>query len=134
PPEIGLNFSRDHSRRTATYDWSLMPPPFSPIAASLYGRLTGLEVVADLADDDSILRSWALQPFATTGFRSTPGAPRDRRFESLLDAGLDARATFDHVRGHLTVTPDFAQVDLDNQVVNLTRFGLFLPEKRDFFL
>ena len=134
PSEVGLNFSRDHSRRTATYDWSLMPPPFSPIAASLYGRLTGLEVLRELADDASILRSWAIQPFAVTGFRSTPGAERERRFESLLEGGFDARATFDAVRGHLTVNTDFAQVDLDNQVVNLTRFGLFLPEKRDFFL
>jgi hypothetical protein len=134
PSEVGLNFSRDHSRRTATYDWSLMPPPFSPIAASLYGRLTGLEVLRELADDESILRSWAIQPFAVAGFRSMPGAVRDRRFDSLLEGGFDARATFDAVRGHLTVNTDFAQVDLDNQVVNLTRFGLFLPEKRDFFL
>jgi len=33
-----------------------------------------------------------------------------------------------------TVNPDFAQVEVDDQVVNMTRFDLFLPEKRDFFL
>ena len=37
PKRIGLNLSRDHSRRSATYDWALLTPPFGPIAASLYG-------------------------------------------------------------------------------------------------
>ena len=34
----------------------------------------------------------------------------------------------------LTYNTDFAQVELDEQQVNLTRFSLFFPEKRDFFL
>ena len=33
-----------------------------------------------------------------------------------------------------TVRTDFAQVEVDEQQVNLTRFNLFFPEKRDFFL
>jgi hypothetical protein len=48
--------------------------------------------------------------------------------------GLDASGVLGSGwRGQLTVNTDFAQVDVDDQVVNLTRFGLFLPEKRDFF-
>ena len=34
----------------------------------------------------------------------------------------------------MTVNTDFAQVEIDEQQVNLTRFSLFFPEKRDFFL
>ena len=34
----------------------------------------------------------------------------------------------------LTVNTDFAQVEIDEQQVNLTRFNLFFPEKREFFL
>src|SRR4029079_3518817 len=34
----------------------------------------------------------------------------------------------------VTINTDFAQVEVDEQQVNLTRFGLFYPEKRDFFL
>ncbi len=52
-----------------------------------------------------------------------------------LKYGLDAKAA---VSGALTLDltthTDFAQVDVDDQVVNLTRFPLFLPEKRPFFL
>ena len=34
----------------------------------------------------------------------------------------------------LTYNTDFAQVEVDEQQVNLTRFSLFFPEKREFFL
>ena len=43
--------------------------------------------------------------------------------------GLTANLTAD-----FTVNTDFAQVEIDEQQVNLTRFSLFFPEKRDFFL
>ena len=33
-----------------------------------------------------------------------------------------------------TVNPDFGQAEVDNQIVNLSRFSVFFPEKRDFFL
>ena len=49
--------------------------------------------------------------------------------------GLDAKvAVSGAVTLDLTANTDFAQVDVDRQVVNLTRFPLFLPEKRGFFL
>ena len=46
-----------------------------------------------------------------------------------LKLGLSSELTLD-----LTVNPDFAQVEIDDQVVNLTRFPLYFPEKREFFL
>ena len=63
-----------------------------------------------------------------------PGSPAFRS-TGELDAGLDAKwevrpgLTLD-----LTVNTDFAQVEADAEQVNLTRFSLFFPEKRDFFL
>ncbi|UCE42759.1 MAG: carbohydrate binding family 9 domain-containing protein [Candidatus Aminicenantes bacterium] len=61
------------------------------------------------------------------------------RFEegkkTALEAGLDARYDFTpSVSSHLTVNPDFATVEADQEQVNLTRFELHLPEKRNFFL
>ena len=38
------------------------------------------------------------------------------------------------LRAALTVNTDFAQTEVDQRQVNLTRFSLFFPEKRDFFL
>lgn len=45
-----------------------------------------------------------------------------------IKVGLSSNFTLD-----LTVNTDFAQVEADNQQVNLTRFSLFFPEKRKFF-
>jgi hypothetical protein len=61
------------------------------------------------------------------------------RFEegkkTALEAGLDARYDFTpSISSHLTVNPDFATVEADREQVNLTRFELNLPEKRNFFL
>jgi Domain of unknown function (DUF5916) len=53
---------------------------------------------------------------------------------SELEVGLDARYAFSQtVSGNLTVNPDFATVEADQEQVNLTRFELNLPEKRNFF-
>ena len=51
------------------------------------------------------------------------------------EAGLDARYAFSQtVSGNLTLNPDFATVEADQEQINLTRFELSLPEKRNFFL
>lgn len=50
------------------------------------------------------------------------------------DAGLDVKyGITSNLTLDLTVNTDFAQVEADNQQVNLTRFSLFFPEKRKFF-
>jgi hypothetical protein len=55
--------------------------------------------------------------------------------DGLHDIGLDARyGVTAGLNLDVTVNTDFAQVEVDEQQVNLTRFGLFFPEKRDFFL
>ena len=52
-----------------------------------------------------------------------------------LKAGLDAKtALLPTLTADLTVNPDFAQVEADTEVINLTRFPVFFPEKREFFL
>ena len=81
-----------------------------------------------------------VKPFALAGgtqedtLLGEPGSPALRTVGEL-DAGVDAKwevrpgLTLD-----LTVNTDFAQVEADDEQVNLTRFSLFFPEKRDFFL
>ncbi len=49
--------------------------------------------------------------------------------------GVDAKYSHHaNLTADLTYNTDFAQVEADEQQVNLTRFSLFFPEKRDFFL
>ena len=52
-----------------------------------------------------------------------------------LNAGFDAKVGLtSSLNLDLTVNPDFSQVDVDKQVTNLTRFNIFFPERRTFFL
>ncbi|HOU95554.1 MAG TPA: DUF5916 domain-containing protein [Bacteroidales bacterium] len=54
--------------------------------------------------------------------------------ENLFDAGLDVKYNINsNLTLDLTVNTDFAQVEADDQQVNLTRYSLFFPEKRKFF-
>jgi hypothetical protein len=59
----------------------------------------------------------------------------DEKTKPVFDAGFDAyyRIT-SNLKAALTVNTDFAQTEVDDQKINLTRFNLFYPEKRDFFL
>ena len=51
------------------------------------------------------------------------------------DAGVDVKyGVTQGLTGDFTANPDFAQVEADEQQINLTRFSLFFPEKREFFL
>ncbi len=64
-----------------------------------------------------------------------PGTGDERETDGRFDLGVDAK--YQVLPGlvlDLTVNPDFAQVEVDDEQVNLTRFDLFFPEKRDFFL
>jgi hypothetical protein len=146
PSTLGLNLTRYHAQRTAVYDWALLAPPFSPLAASRFGRLVGADralAASEAADraprppSSSRWRDLALVPYLLGGYRSlrpTPSAGLHTagEFEAGGDVivGPGAGGAW---RGQLTINTDFSQVDLDSQVVNLSRFGLFMPEKRDFF-
>jgi hypothetical protein len=77
-----------------------------------------------------------LKPYAVGGgddLARDPGPGRERR--GTGDLGVDVKS---EVRPgivlDLTYNTDFAQVEVDDQQVNLTRFSLFFPEKREFFL
>jgi len=55
--------------------------------------------------------------------------------KSELEGGIDARYAFSQmVSGNLTINPDFATVEADQEEINLTRFEISLAEKRNFFL
>ena len=76
-----------------------------------------------------------LKPYLLGGATQEQTDLEDIDTEPKLAAGLDAKY---EVRPGLlldvTLNTDFAQVEVDDEQVNLTRFSLFFPEKRDFFL
>ena len=95
---------------------------------SLYGTLVGLE-----APPPS--RVLEVKPFGISGLRTDVSADPEIRNEGHADAGLDVKwGITENLVADFTFNTDFAQVEVDEQQVNLTRFSLFFPEKREFFL
>ncbi|MCH8939028.1 MAG: hypothetical protein IH966_06355 [Gemmatimonadetes bacterium] len=76
-----------------------------------------------------------LKPYVLGGAAQTRNALEGLDADGQLDVGFDAKY---EIRPGLvldaTLNTDFAQVEADDEQVNLTRFSLFFPEKRDFFL
>ena len=102
------------------------PQAFNRISSS--GTLVGL----DLPEAG---RNIELKPYAvsrlTTDRLSTP----QLKNEFGTEFGGDLKyAVTPNLTADLTFNTDFAQVEIDEQQVNLTRFSLFFPEKREFFL
>ncbi|MEQ1731439.1 MAG: DUF5916 domain-containing protein, partial [Vicinamibacterales bacterium] len=81
------------------------------------------------------VRNLDVKPFVTADLKSDATA-RPRVSNDLgSDGGLDAKVSLTQgLTADLTYRMDFAQVEADEQQVNLTRFNLFFPEKREFFL
>jgi hypothetical protein len=124
----GLNFMRHIRRKNELVYWSPIPKAYSLTRVSLAGELTGLQGLSRGMD-------LKLKPFVIAGARNQQTSRTAGATTWIKDVGLDARyGVTAGLNLDVTLNTDFAQVEVDEQQVNLTRFGLFYPEKRDFFL
>ena len=96
--------------------------------ASAYATLVGLEA-------PSGSRTLDLKPYVVSDVTTRRAASPRRSNDPGADVGFDAKYTLtQNLTADFTYNTDFAQVEADEQQVNLTRFSLFFPEKREFFL
>ena len=84
-------------------------------------------------------RPWYTSPYVLLGTGYHHDTNEQGDYESYNDnniqVGLDVQHAFsDNLNADFTINTDFAQVEADAQVINLSRFSLFFPEKRRFFL
>ena len=80
-------------------------------------------------------RNLDIKPYAITNLTSDGTVTPQVSNDLGGDVGLDVKyGVTQNLVADLTVNTDFAQVEADEQQVNLTRFSLFFPEKREFFL
>ena len=94
---------------------------------SLAGDLTGISGVR-------AGRRLDVKPFVLASAAEEPGDPSSGTIDDI-DGGIDLKwGLTKSLTLDLTYNTDFAQVEVDQQQVNLTRFSLFFPEKREFFL
>ncbi|MDX1396016.1 MAG: DUF5916 domain-containing protein [Gemmatimonadota bacterium] len=122
----GFNVERRIRRLNEDSHWSAVPREFSINRLNYAGRLEGLE-----------------PPFRRLASVTPYGLASTERHTDIGDSGSNddfewgGEAKFQVTRGLTldgTYNTDFAQVEVDDQQVNLTRFSLLFPEKRPFFL
>jgi hypothetical protein len=121
----GINFIRSIRRTNEFQTWTLMPLQFRGIDLGYLGQLQFDTPPPHAGTNIS------LSPYALTSGTTQQGA----KSAATANAGLDAKiAVTTGLNLDLTLNPDFSQVDVDQQVTNLSRFSIFFPERRTFFL
>ena len=107
-------------------------PPWNGLSAARQAQfaadIVGIEV-------PSGSKNLEVKPYAVSSVTTDRVGSPGRRNDPDADGGIDVKyGLTQNVIADFTYNTDFAQVEADEQQVNLTRFSLFFPEKRDFFL
>ena len=120
----GLNFQRNIRNRNEEAFWAPLPRQFNLNRVSLAGQLQGIEVPPQ--------RNLKLTPYV---LGETVRRTAEQRTTSTGDFGADLKySVTPSLTLDMTYNTDFAQVEVDEEQINLDRFNLFFPEKRPFFL
>lgn len=120
----GANFERNIRRKREQVLWQGWSRDAGLEQVNRAGTLTGLQ-------DLTRMRVFEFRPYALGGAEKERGATAT----TTSGFGLDFNYLFNPtVKLDFTIHPDFAQVESDDMIVNLTRFSISLPEKRQFFL
>jgi hypothetical protein len=125
----GLNFERLIKRKNEDTYWAGWDRNYNFTHVSQAGHLTGLAGIKQ----GGRLR---IRPYVVAGVETLQAVPDPAGSDFDPNIGLDdvkILVTSD-LTADLAVNPDFAQTEVDEQRVNLTRFSLFFPEKRQFFI
>ncbi|MDP1569750.1 MAG: DUF5916 domain-containing protein [Vicinamibacterales bacterium] len=121
----GINFQRNIRRRNERAFWAPIPRQYNLYRLSLAGTVSGVQTPA--------YRNFRFTPYALGQALTSGVRPVDNVF--LGDVGGDFKYNLTpSLTLDATVNTDFAQVEVDDEQVNLDRFSLFFPEKRPFFL
>ena len=127
----GINVSR-------RVQWKNESSFLSPVPASLgYRGMLQVSAAATLVgiEPPTTIRNLEIKPSAISGAFTNKTVTPIRSNDLTGEVGIDVKYGLTRsLIADFTVNTDFAQVEADEQQVNLTRFSLFFPEKREFFL
>ena len=125
--EWGINFTRNDLKRNESSSWGAVPRNFNIATLNYCGHLIWDKPLTKPK------RYVALIPYASGGLSKDFEA--NEPVEPIGNGGLDAKiGVTSSLQLDLTVNPDFSQVEVDRQQTNLSRFSLFFPERRNFFI
>ncbi len=130
-----INFIRTKMKDFEVSTWRPVPRYAHPVNLGFAGNLIWDEPPPKQKANISVI------PYITGAYaidhprNKETFEPQDRTSDWMHGAGLDAKIGITpSLNLDLTVNPDFSQVEVDRQVANLSRFELFFPETRQFFL
>ena len=121
----GVNFQRNIRRRNESAFWAPLSRQYDLNRISLAGQIEGLEIPPprNLQFTPYVLGSTRQRGRQLNGTATIGEVGGDIKYGITPSLALD-----------VTINTDFAQVEVDQQQINLDRFSLFFPEKRPFFL
>jgi hypothetical protein len=122
-----ITFVRTDLKHNQLSSWIFTPVQFIPSSLSYTGKLKWEDDAPHVGPNVSVI------PYLAGS--STQDAENKIPTDNSMTAGFDAKvAVTPAINLDLTVNPDFSNVDVDRQVINLTRFEYQYPERRTFFL
>lgn len=124
----GINFLRIDTKTNEYSVWAKLPVNFPSYDLGYAGAMHW-DAPPPVPGSNIVLLPYA------TGQGLTNNAQGNHALTAKANAGLDAKvALSSSLNLDVTLNPDFSQIEVDQQVTNLTRFNIFLPERRTFFL
>lgn len=120
----GINFERDIRSKNEAALWQGWSRDFSIFGLVNAGTLTGLKNI-------EYPKHFEFKPYALGGIEQTQITTNELTGKLGGDMNINLTPT---LKLNLTSNTDFAQVEADRIAVNLSRFNLYYPEKREFFL
>ncbi len=127
----GMNAGRELARNQEEMIWVPVPASYGGMAkyrTANLGKIVGLSEITPS-------RNLEVLPYILPGVTQINGDDTGLETERKLKVGFDAKyGITSNLTADITYNTDFAQVEADEEQINLTRFNLFFPEKRPFFL
>lgn len=123
----GINFIRTNLKDNEIHTWTRVPVNFPGVDLGYFGAATWD------APPPAPGKNIAFVPYITGGLNQSK--QNASPVKGTFNAGFDSKlALSPKLNLDITVNPDFSQIEVDRQVTNLTRFNIFFPERRTFFL
>lgn len=123
----GINFVRVDQKSNEYSCWTPVPVNFSSHDLGYTGKLNWPTPPPVAKSNIAVI------PFITAS--ANENNLNNEKLKAFGSAGLDTKIALNSsLNLDITVNPDFSQIEVDRQVTNLTRFNIFFPERRTFFL
>lgn len=124
----GINFIRGHKTENYYYTWTPFPINFNGIDINYMGTLEWPEV-PEVKSNIAFVKPY------TTLLSLKDNFATDVSTKTKLDAGVDVKLGITKsLNADITYNPDFSNADIDQEITNITRFDISLPEQREFFV